>query len=321
MRSRYLFLAALALLATLAVARERTFRLITFYDTSQHDEAGTQNFDVVQDDRGIMYVGNLAGVLEYDGVRWRVIKLPHEAPALRLKVIGKSRIAVGSSSELGYLARGPSGTPQYVSLTPKLPLPVDQLEQIVQIDHHDNATIFSFSSGILLRWDGERLTTIESHEPPRTTFAIGNNSVVTSHDLRTIDGDHLAPIAGSEIFAKLRVRNLLARPDGKLLVGISREGLFLFDGHTAQPFAPAASQLRFNGVLYAGTTSGVYRITSDPESKVAQQIGAAQHMTAGWSLVAVDDEILCGTNDAVYVVREGRDPQRIEATDSTTPYV
>jgi len=416
MRLRSILLASISLLALLAGARERTFRLITFYDTSQAERAGTQNFDVVQDERGIIYVGNLAGVLEYDGVRWRVIGLPHEAPALRLKIIGNGRIAVGSAAELGYLERDSAGTMRYVSLTPKLPMPADDLEQIVQIDVYGGVTIFSFSSGILLRWDGRALTVIDSHEPPRTTFAICNNSVVTSHDLRTIDGNHLVPIAGSEIFAKRRVRHLLARPDGRFLTGISREGLFLFDGHTAQPFAPAASErvtrdamadwiplaggrlaivtrrggiviirddgttdeiidassglpdsdinhafldadgalwlaldyglsrvdvssplslidsrgglrgsaesvLRYKGVLYAGTTSGVYRITSDPESKIAQQIGAAQRMTAGWSLVAVGDEILCGTNDAVYVIREGKDPERIESTDSTTPYV
>jgi diguanylate cyclase (GGDEF)-like protein len=417
MRFRVPVLAAVFLVATFLSARERTFRLITFYDTSQAERAGTQNFDVVQDDRGIIYVGNLAGVLEYDGVRWRVIGLPHEAPALRLKIIGNGRIAVGSSAEFGYLERDAGGTMRYVSLTPKLPVPADDLEQIVQIDHRDGVTIFSFSSGILLRWDGRALTRIETPEPARATFAIGNNTVVTPQDLRTIAGNRLVPIAGSEIFAKRRVRNLLPRADGKLLTAISREGLFVFDGRTAQPFAPAASErmvrdgladwiplaggrialvtrrggiviirdsgetdevidatsglpdsdvnhafldadgalwlamdngmtrvdvssplslidsrgglrgsaesvLRYKGVLYAGTTSGVYRISSDPESKIAEQIGAEQHMTAGWALVAVDDEILCGTNDAVYVVptTDVRQPLRLSATDSTTPY-
>jgi len=416
MRYRVPVLAAALLLATFLSARERTFRLITFYDTAQAERAGTQNFDVVQDDRGIIYVGNLGGVLEYDGVRWRVIELPHEAPALRLKIIGNGRIAVGSTAELGYLERDASGVMRYVSLTTKLPVAVDDLEQIVQIDHRAGATIFSFSSGILLRWDGRALTRIETPEPARTTFAIGNYTVVTPNDLRAIEGNRLVPVAGSEIFAKRRVRNLLPRADGRLLTAISREGLFVFDGKTAQPFAPAASErvvrdgltdwiplaggrialvtrrggiiiirdsgetdeiigatsglpdsdvnhafldadgalwlamdngmtrvdvssplslidsrgglrgsaesvLRYKGVLYAGTTSGLYRITSDPESKIAQQIGAAQHMTAGWSLVAVGDEILSGTNDAVYVVRDGRDPERLEATGSTTPYV
>src|SRR5262245_12444514 len=114
MRYRLPLAAVLVLLAVFASARERTFRLITFYDTAQAEGAGTQNFAVVQDERGIIYVGNLAGVLEYDGVRWRMITLPHEAPAMRLKIMDHGRIAVGSTAELGYLERDPAGAMRYV---------------------------------------------------------------------------------------------------------------------------------------------------------------------------------------------------------------
>ena len=415
MRLRLPLLALLLLLAAFATGRERTFRLITFYDTSQHSDAGTQNFDVVQDDRGILYVGNLGGVLEYDGVRWRVIALPHDAPALRLKIMGPGKIAVGSAAELGYLERDGGGAMRYTSLTPQLPMPAEDLEQIVQIDHAEGATIYSFSSGTILRWDGTKLGVVATGEPPRTTYAIGNNTVATLHDLRTFQGSQLVPVAGSEIFGKRRVRLILPRRDGRQLLAISREGLFLYDGKSVVPFAPELAQrmirdgiaelipltgdrlgvitrrggililrddgeleeiidastglpdsdvnhafldadgalwlamdngitrvdvssplslidsrgglrgsvesiLRHDGVLYAGTTSGLYRITGAPESRSAEQIGAEQRMTAGWSLVAVGDEILCGTNDAVYVIRNGRDVERLEATDSTTPY-
>src|SRR5581483_3486057 len=80
------------------------------------------------------------------------------------------------------------------------------------------------------------------------------------------------------------------------------------------------SLLRFKGVLYAGTTSGLYRITTTPEGKLAEQIGAEQRLTGGWSLVSVGNDILCGANDAVYVVHDGTSVERLEATDSTTPY-
>src|SRR5438270_10095200 len=59
--------------------RERMLRLATAFNTADVPRAGTQNFAVAQDERGIIYVGNLAGVLEYDGVRWRLIELPHRA--------------------------------------------------------------------------------------------------------------------------------------------------------------------------------------------------------------------------------------------------
>ena len=36
--------------------------------------AGTQNWALLQDQRGVMYVGNNVGVLEYDGQNWRIMQ-------------------------------------------------------------------------------------------------------------------------------------------------------------------------------------------------------------------------------------------------------
>jgi hypothetical protein len=38
--------------------------------------AHVQNWDLVQDERGVMYFGNGDGVLEYDGVNFRLLELP-----------------------------------------------------------------------------------------------------------------------------------------------------------------------------------------------------------------------------------------------------
>ena len=42
-------------------------------------KANSQNWTIVQDNRGIMYFGNSAGILEYDGVNWRLIKTKDDA--------------------------------------------------------------------------------------------------------------------------------------------------------------------------------------------------------------------------------------------------
>ncbi|MCX6334231.1 MAG: hypothetical protein NT092_08005, partial [Bacteroidia bacterium] len=34
-------------------------------------KAATQNWNVIQDKRGILYFSNIEGLLEYDGVSWR----------------------------------------------------------------------------------------------------------------------------------------------------------------------------------------------------------------------------------------------------------
>jgi diguanylate cyclase (GGDEF)-like protein len=416
-RARLLALCALLLAAAAAFSREPTFRLINVYDTASGG-GGTQNFDIVQDDRGVMYVGNLGGVLEYDGVRWRLIQLPHEAPALRLRITANGRIAVGSASELGYLQRDAQGVTHYVSLTKRLPFEPDVLGQILTIDRDGDGAIFSFSEGQLLRWNGgDRLTLIDAHEPPRTVIYVGQHEVITDGGLRAIAGNALQPVAGGELFAHRKVRRIVPWRDGTLLVSVATEGLFVFDGKTAQPFAPLVSErvaahaiadlvplpdgrmavvtrrggiviirgdgapdeiidaatglpdadvnhaclaadgslwlamdnavarvdvssplslidargglrgsvesiLRHDGVLYAGTTSGIYRIAGapQPDSRIATQIGVKQRMFSGWSLLAVGEEILAGSNDAVFVIPPSGEPSKIAGTDPFTAY-
>ncbi len=41
--------------------------------------AHTQNWAVAQTPRGLIYVGNTNGVLEYDGVSWRLIEMPNRS--------------------------------------------------------------------------------------------------------------------------------------------------------------------------------------------------------------------------------------------------
>ena len=54
---------------------EDGFPLITNYLPKEYS-ANVQNWAVIQDNRGVLYFGNVSGVLEYDGVNWRLIMFP-----------------------------------------------------------------------------------------------------------------------------------------------------------------------------------------------------------------------------------------------------
>ena len=41
--------------------------------------AETQNWAIVQDKRGVMYFGNNIGILEFDGINWKLIKVPNNS--------------------------------------------------------------------------------------------------------------------------------------------------------------------------------------------------------------------------------------------------
>ena len=87
----------------------------------QEYKAQGQNWALIQNRRGLMYVGNNDGVLEYDGERWRLIPIANQTTARSLCIDENDRIYVGAVGEIGYLDTDKVGTTHYVSLTSRLP--------------------------------------------------------------------------------------------------------------------------------------------------------------------------------------------------------
>lgn len=78
-----------------------------------------QNLVLVQDSRGILYVGNNTELLEYDGVSWRHIEIPNRVGAWGLAGDSRDRIYVGAVGDSGYLEPDSTGSLQYRSLLPR----------------------------------------------------------------------------------------------------------------------------------------------------------------------------------------------------------
>src|SRR5262245_48569377 len=93
---------ALACAATLGAA-ERGFPLITVYPAEVH-KGGPQNFEVAQDARGVLYFGNLHGLMTYDGAWWRMQKLPEDQVALGVATDRHGRIGLGMVNDFGVIS-------------------------------------------------------------------------------------------------------------------------------------------------------------------------------------------------------------------------
>jgi diguanylate cyclase (GGDEF)-like protein len=238
--------ALLVCLAWTAPAAERGLPQITVYPAETH-KAGPQSFDLAQDSRGILYFGNLQGLLTYDGAWWRLLKLPDDQAALSVATDAQGRVTLGMVSDFGHLVRNAAGEQEYHSLLPGIPA--------AQRTFGDVRAICSFAGGFLyvtekslLVWDGKNnarvAATFDPETAPRGCLSEGNRIVLRGpQGLQQFDPDtnKITP-AG---LAGQRVVYTIARADKTIVAAVrepsGNQSLFLVDGTTAAPWAAEAS--------------------------------------------------------------------------------
>ena len=102
-------------------SRETGYKYFTNYSYKEDYDHQPQNWAMVQAENGIIYAANHGGVLEYDGVSWRVIKVPGYDTVRSLAIDNKGTVYVGGENKIGYLAPDAAGTLKYNSLRGYLP--------------------------------------------------------------------------------------------------------------------------------------------------------------------------------------------------------
>jgi DNA-binding CsgD family transcriptional regulator/ligand-binding sensor domain-containing protein len=86
--------------------------------SNQLYNAGSQNWGIAQDKKGILYFANNEGLLTFDGSFWRKYPLPNKTKARSVTIAKDGRIYVGGQSELGYFSANGKGELIYTSLMP-----------------------------------------------------------------------------------------------------------------------------------------------------------------------------------------------------------
>lgn len=140
--------------------------------TTKEGEVGPkQVFDILEDQRGIIYVADTIGVLEYDGVQWRRIVLPNEAQANALAADKNGRVYVSGPGELGYLSPDKSGQMEFKSIREKLTeSQIRDLSGYIKIESLGLGMAFVTEHKILL-WNNNAIHEIASTASIRTSFS------------------------------------------------------------------------------------------------------------------------------------------------------
>lgn len=288
--------------------REIGFRVFSHYSDRDYP-GGTQNFQVVHDSRGMVYVGNLAGVLQFDGIWWRLIPLANDTAAFSVGLDAEGNVAAGGINEFGLLLSDPVGELQYHSLSNRLPEAIQDFGEVWNIVTDGRFTYFVTTHN-LFRWDGRHIRSIRAFPDSALQpagFSVNNTVYVWSGTglQQMVDGEP-EPVSGGERFANRKVLAMMETDGPGLAVVIRDGGLFNWQGRTLTPMAPGLAPWFSMNHLFGGCrlTDGRYLLYTrrggavilNPDGSISEQINSA--------LGLADDRInhaFVGTDGALWL--------------------
>lgn len=226
------------------------------YFSAKDYNSGASNWSITQDHRGIMYFGNSRGLIEYDGINWREIKI-HFAPFVRaLTADDKGKVFLTASSDFGYLEPDSIGQLKFVPLKKQL-VKVRKVEKEFWDVAVNSKGAFFKTPDEIIRWDGKDFKIWDSVYAYRL-YKIGDEIYTRNQGkgLMKIDGDSIYVIPDGDFFYNTGVFDMLElspqenNQSNQILITTNYSGLFIYDGKKNLPFKTEIDEFLFENQVY-----------------------------------------------------------------------
>ncbi|WP_257669331.1 triple tyrosine motif-containing protein [Parapedobacter tibetensis] len=204
--------------------------LVQQYTKSDY-KAGNQNWAVATGANGIMYVANADGLLVFDGQYWALHYLPNKSTVRSVAVDSAGRVYTGGLAEFGYWEDSGYGQMRYHSVSRLLGSEEQIKDEVWKIIIDGDRVIFQSFSTLYL-YENNSLRIIKGGGQPflfvHQVYGRIFIELIPS-GLHELKEDKLEPVADKDLLAGANILTMLPFADGQILIGTSKEGLFLMD--------------------------------------------------------------------------------------------
>ena len=267
----YLYIFVFCLLdISLSKAQLHYFGSPAITNFSRNDyQAGTQNWSIAQDQKGIMYFGNNKGLLEFDGTNWELFFLPNHTIVRSFTFGENSQLYIGGQDELGYLTADEKGRKSYTSLTHLIPDELKSFEDVWKIFALPESVLFCTEKA-LFKLESGQIDAITPKKGRFENFFNIDNQVYVQHKengLFRLKNDKLIPVPGGDIFVDERIVALLPYEKNQLIIFTVSRGIYLMDSSGIRPWKAKASEFLMTNQAYCAIElkNGQYAIGTSQE--------------------------------------------------------
>jgi signal transduction histidine kinase/ligand-binding sensor domain-containing protein len=262
---------------------ETGFPFIKNYTTVGY-RAHAQNFAIAGDQHGLMYFGNFAGVMQYDGETWRLIQTEKSTKVSALAIDSAGKVYVGARGEIGYLETDKNGGLQFISLLKDLKTEYSPFYEILQVFIvHD--IVYFISENAVFSLNEGNISLFETPNEVLGAFLINDLIYLQIKEtgLMTFQNEQLKKVGDGQLFSGAAViTSMLPYKNNEILIATSTQGLFRLVGETVQPFKaevndllmknPVTSAISLSDGTFALGTSRIGVIIMNSEGDVVQVI-------------------------------------------------
>ncbi|MEA1887135.1 MAG: LuxR C-terminal-related transcriptional regulator [Bacteroidota bacterium] len=248
----FIFVAVILFLAKPIIAQDTRYGIPqTEYFSRSDYNAASQNWNITQSNNDILYFANNDGILEYDGVNWKLYRDMGPYVIRSVKSIG-NKIYAGTYGELGNFNYENNHNLTYTSLAT-----TDELKSYADywtIHEWNNKVVFHSEQAICIFLNDTLIRTIPAISRFTGSYLVNGLLLVTddAEGLMEVRGDHIYPVSGCGILRDKLITSVMPLSENKIVIGTMTEGLFIWDMQSVSKWEVPANEILRKANIYCG---------------------------------------------------------------------
>lgn len=244
--------------------------------SKQTYNAANHNRAIVQDQQGVMYFANGEGLLVFDGIYWRLFKMPNMTSIRSVAIDNAGRLYVGGQGEMGYFSAASNGVLKYHSLMSL----VDSSERTFSDIWSCNIQgrhIFFRAKDRVYEYNGKGFQIYKGSNWSYVGL-VGKNMVGYDAKFGFVvleNGNIRSLFPANALPQYAEVRTVTELPDNALLITTIKEGAYVFRNGQLVPFHSPALDFLLEKSIYSTTKINSGKIV------VGTRLGGCYIMDAG----------------------------------------
>lgn len=212
--------------------------------STQDYGGGIQNWDIAQDRRGLVYVANNFGLLEFDGSRWQIYRVKNGSKMRSVAIDAAGKIFVGCQGDFGYFFPDGRGELHYTSLADSLPAAYRNFDETWNVFLDDGKVYFCTFSNIFI-YEHEKFSVVRPVHALELSFFVNREVFVDERDqgITQLNAGSLTLMEGGEFFKNKGVSSILPSSSNRLIISTFQQGVFEFNNGSIKPWRPALQAL------------------------------------------------------------------------------